>query len=62
MATTTIPVAKETREHLRSFGKKGETYDQILRRLMSLAEYEGFMEKQYERLKDKEAFVSLDEL
>jgi hypothetical protein len=62
MEVTTIPVAKETREHLRSFGKKGETYDQILRRLMSLAEYEGFMEKQYERLKDKQAFVSLDEL
>ena len=47
---------------MRSFGRKGETYDQILRRLMSLAEYEGFMEKQYERLKDKDAFVSLDEL
>ena len=62
MEVTTIPLAKETREHLRSFGKKGETYDQILRRLMSLAEYEGFMEKQYERLKDKQAFVSLDEL
>ena len=62
MGVTTIPVEKETRERLRSFGKKGETYDQILRRLMSLAEYEGFMEKQYERLKDKEAFVSLDEL
>jgi hypothetical protein len=62
MATTTIPVAKETRERLRIFGRKGETYDQILRRLMSLAEYEEFMEKQYERLEDKRAFVSLDEL
>ncbi len=62
MGVTTIPVTKETREQLRSFGKKGETYDQILRRLMSLAEFEGFMEKQYERLKDKQAFVSLDEL
>jgi len=59
---TTILVEKETRERLRSFGKKGETYDQILRRLMSLAEYEEFMEKQYERLKDKEAFLSLDEI
>jgi len=55
-------MARETREHLRSFGKRGETYDQILRRLMSLAECEGLMEKQYERLKDKKAFVSLDEL
>jgi hypothetical protein len=62
MGITTIPLERETRERLRSFGRKGETYDQILRRLMSLAEYEGFMEKQYERLKDKDAFVSLDEL
>jgi hypothetical protein len=59
---TTISIEKETRERLRSFGRKGETYDQILRRLLSLAEYEGFMEKQYERLKDKEAFVPLDEI
>lgn len=62
MGVTTIPLAKETREHLRSFGKKGETYDQILKRLMTIAEYEGFMEKQYERLKDKEAFLSLNKL
>jgi hypothetical protein len=62
MTVTTIPLEKETRERLRSFGKKGETYDQILKRLMSLAEYEGFMEKQYDRLKRKEEFVALDEL
>lgn len=62
MATTTIPIEKQTRDRLRSLGKKGETYDQILKRLMSLAEYEEFMERQYERLKDRKAFVSLDEL
>jgi hypothetical protein len=55
-------VEKETRERLRSLGKKGETYDQILKRLMALAEYEEFMETQYQRLKDKRAFVSLDEI
>lgn len=60
--TTTIPVEKETRDRLRSLGKKGETYDAILKRLMSLAEYEEFMDRQYERLKDRKAFVSLDEL
>jgi hypothetical protein len=59
---TTILVEKETRERLRSLGKKGETYDKILRRLMALAEYEEFMEMQYQRLEDKEAFVSLDEI
>ena len=62
MATTTIPVEKGTRDRLRSLGKKGETYTQILNRLMSSAVYEEFMERQYERLKDKKAFVSLDEL
>ncbi len=62
MATTTIPLEKETRNRLRSLGKKGETYDQILKRLMSLADYEEFMERQYERLRDRKAFVSLDDL
>jgi hypothetical protein len=62
MATTTIPLERQTRDRLRLLGKKGETYDQILNRLMSVAEYEEFMERQYERLKDKRAFVSLDEL
>ncbi|MGA3298133.1 MAG: hypothetical protein ABSD41_11880 [Candidatus Bathyarchaeia archaeon] len=62
MATTTIPVEKKTRDHLRSLGKKGEAYDQILKRLMPLAEYEEFMERQYERFKDRKVFVSLDEL
>ena len=60
--TTTIPIQKETRDRLRSFGRKGETYDQVLKRLMSIAEYEEFMMRQYERLKDKSAFVSLDEI
>jgi hypothetical protein len=60
--TTTIPIEKETRDRLRAFGRKGETYDQVLRRLMSVAEYEEFMTRQYERLKDKSTFVSLDEI
>ena len=59
---TTIPLEKETRERLRSLGRKGETYDQVLKRLISIAEYEEFMTRQYERLKDKNAFVSLDEI
>ena len=62
MATTTIPLEVGTRDRLRSLGKKGETYDQIIRRLMSIAEYEEFMERQYDHLKDRKAFVSLDEL
>jgi hypothetical protein len=60
--TTTIPLEKETRERLRSLGRKGETYDQLLKRLISMAEYDEFMTRQYDRLKDKNAFVSLDEI
>jgi hypothetical protein len=31
---TTIQISKETRELLRQIGRKGETYDQIIRRLI----------------------------
>ncbi|MFQ6136990.1 MAG: hypothetical protein ACE5PM_07405 [Candidatus Hydrothermarchaeales archaeon] len=59
---TTIPVHKETRDKLKNFGAKGDTYDDILRRLMEIVEYEEFMESQYKRLREKERFVPLEEL
>lgn len=31
---TTIPLSKATRDRLRSLGRKGETYDELLNRLM----------------------------
>lgn len=31
---TTIAVSPDTKENLRKFGEKGETFDQIIRRLM----------------------------
>ncbi len=49
-------------DRLKSLGRKGETYDEVVKRLVSLAEFEEFMTKQRERLKDKGAFVSLDEI
>lgn len=33
---TTIPLRKATRERLRALGKKGETYDELLQRLMAV--------------------------
>jgi len=33
---TTIQISKETREMLKELGKKGETYDDIIRRLIEL--------------------------
>ena len=60
--TARIPAERETLDRLKALGRKGETYDHILMRLISLAESEGFMERQYVRLKDEDAFVSLDEI
>jgi len=31
---TTIAISKETRDQLKELGKKGETYDEILRKLI----------------------------
>ena len=33
-AITTVPLTKTTRDRLRSLGKKGESYDALLNRLM----------------------------
>jgi len=35
---TTILIRKETRERLRKLGRKGESYDQIINRLITLLE------------------------
>ena len=37
METTTIQLSKETKDKISSFGIKGESYDEILRRIYSLA-------------------------
>ena len=47
---------------LKSYGLKGETYDNILRRMMKQVDIEDFMERQYKRLQEKDKFVSLDEI
>jgi hypothetical protein len=58
--TTTVPVAKATRDKLRRFGSKGETYDEIINRLMENDQYIAFMERQYAILSEKDKFVPLD--
>jgi len=59
---TTIPVTKDTREILKALGKKGETYDQILRRLVSQVRWVEFVERQYAKLEDRTRFVPLEEI
>lgn len=38
---TTIELSIETRDKLKELGKKGETYDEIIRRLLELAKQKG---------------------
>lgn len=38
---TTIQISKETREQLRELGKMGETYDDVIKRLVTLAKQKG---------------------
>lgn len=49
---TTLPVRKATRDRLRAFGRKGESYDEILRRLMEVAQESAFYERQVRILKE----------
>ncbi len=46
---------------MKRFGLKGQTYREILEKLMDRVEYEEFMEDQYNRLKERSKFVALGE-
>ena len=58
---TTIQIQKDTREMLREFGHKGETYDQLIRRLMEAARKLRFFQD-LDRIVETEEFVPLDEV
>ena len=59
--TTTIPLSKETRDLLKKYGQKGETYDGLIRRLLEIAEQVEFTKRQ-RRILAEEEFVSLDQV
>jgi hypothetical protein len=61
-SVTTIPTTKEVRDRLKSYGQKGETYSDILTRLMDSVNREEFMERMYRRLEEKDQCVSLDDI
>ncbi|MDY0385939.1 MAG: hypothetical protein RBT65_02155 [Methanolobus sp.] len=59
---TTIPTTKVVRNRLKSYGQKGETYSDILMRMMDTIDKEEFMDRMYRRLEEKDQFVSLNEI
>ena len=58
---TTIQIDKETREELKQFGVKDDTYDEILRKMMEMARKQLFFERQKNILRNEE-FVPLGDV
>ncbi len=58
MSVTTIPVSTDVRERLKRLASKGETYDQLLRKLIEIAEARMLYERE-RRILETEEFVPL---
>lgn len=58
---TTISVRRETKELLKEFGKKGDTYDQIIRRLVEQASMRE-LNRRWNRILEGEKFIPLENL
>lgn len=59
--TTTIAVSEAVRDRLKSLGSKGDTYDEILARILDIVDRETYIEEVRRRLDAKKEFVDLDE-
>jgi len=61
MSATTIVVSSETKELLRQFGEKGESYNNIIRKLIKEAGWKK-LDKRWNKILENDEFISLDEL
>jgi hypothetical protein len=57
-----IPVHKQTKEILKSYGAKGESYDALIRKLLTVVDHSQMMETHYQRLKERDQFIPLSDL
>jgi len=57
MDTTTIQLSKETRDKISSLGRKGESYEEIITRIYSIA----VKEQLREFLMSEEGFIPIEE-
>lgn len=58
---TTISVAPKTKEMLRAFGEKGESYDAIIRRLIREAGWKK-LDARRNRILEEDEFIPLEDL
>ncbi|TXT54646.1 MAG: hypothetical protein BAJATHORv1_60143 [Candidatus Thorarchaeota archaeon] len=54
-----IPISDETRNLLNNYRKKGESYDELIRRLLEIIDQVKFAEKQ-KRILENEEHIPLD--
>ncbi len=59
MALTTIQIRKNTRDELKKIGRKGQTYDELITKLLRVAKKDMFF-NELDKIADSEEFVSLD--
>jgi len=59
MSLTTIPVSKEIRDRLKRLASTGQTFDDVLRRLIEDAEPRHLYERE-KRILETEEFIPLD--
>ena len=61
MVQTTIQVSMETRERLKKIGSKGQTYDEIIGKLLEIGQKVIFF-NELDRISNNEEFIPLDQL
>lgn len=60
-ALTTIRIRKDTRDELKNMGRKGQTYAELIIKLLRIAKKDMFF-NELNKIADSEEFVSLDEI
>ncbi|RLF55562.1 MAG: hypothetical protein DRN37_09090 [Thermoplasmata archaeon] len=58
---TTIAVSYETKEMLRLLGEKGESYDDILKKLIKRSAWKK-LDNRWNKILEEDEFIPLDEL
>jgi len=61
MSATTIAASSKTKEILRQFGEKGESYNNIIRKLIKEAGWKR-LDKRWNKILENDEFISLDEM
>ena len=61
MTTTTVALTHETKELLRQLGEKGESYDDVINKLIKEASWKK-LDARWNKILEENEFIPLDEL